>query len=73
MKFALKFSIGLKIAVSCENPGGLANFFLQGGAGCLGGGSKNFAVKEGAEPLGGARKSRGEVQDRHYIKYLKVI
>ena len=53
MKFAVKFSITLKIA------GGLAIFFLQGGWMLRGGGWENFAVQGGAEPLGGARKSRG--------------
>ena len=37
VKFALKFSISLKIAILRKNPGGLANFFPTGGAGCLGG------------------------------------
>ena len=50
MKFALKFSISLKIQGE-----GLAIFFLQGGAGCLGGGWENFAVQGGAEPLGGSK------------------
>ena len=61
MKFALKFSKSLKIAVSRENPGGggWQIFFLQGGAGCFGGSGKNLLYRGGAEPLGGARNSTG--------------
>ena len=65
MKFATKFSISPKIAVSRENIRGFTIFFLQGGPGCLGGGGwENFAVQGGAEPLGGARKSRGGLGPR---------
>ena len=45
MKFALKFSISLKIAVSEENPGGLAIFFGEAG---------KILLYRRAEPLGGA-------------------
>ena len=57
--------IGIKIFNKSENhciarkSRGLANFFLQWRAGCLGGELEKFCCTGGAEPLGGARISRG--------------
>ena len=56
MKFATKFSISPKIAVSRGNLWGAEKNFPTGGAGCLGEGWENFAVQGGAEPLGGGSK-----------------
>ena len=58
MNFTLKFSISLKIAVSRENPGGLAHFFSTGGPGCLVG-WENFAVQGGAKPFGEGLENLG--------------
>ena len=48
LKFALKFSISLKIAVSRENPGKAGKFFFYRGAGCLGRAGK-ILLYRGAE------------------------
>ena len=58
MKFALKFSISLKIAVSRENPGRAGKFFFYREGWVLGGGWKNLQYR-GAEPLGGLENLEG--------------